>query len=81
MVFERLDGTFRRVSSVQVGWNELKAFVFLCHELLQYLRALVVKIVNFRYKPAFREYVVDCCVSFEDLRATAIFHGFGVNCV
>ena len=52
MIFERLDCTFRRVSSVQVGWNELEAFVLLCHKLLQDRGALVVQIVHFRYKPA-----------------------------
>ena len=24
---------------------------------------------------------MDCCVTFEELRATDIFHGFGMNCV
>ena len=66
---------------MQVGWNELEMFVLCCHELLQDLGALVVQIVHFRCKPAFREYVVDCSVTFEELRATAIFHGFVMNCV
>ena len=55
VIFECLDGTFHQVSSVKVGRDELKAFVLLCHEFLQYLGALVAEIVHFRLKSALRE--------------------------
>ena len=64
MIFERLDCTFRRFSSVQLEWNELEAFIFFCHEFLQDCWALVAEIVHFRCYPAFGEYVVDCGVIF-----------------
>ena len=60
---------------MQVGWNQLEAFVLLCRELLQDLGILVFQIVHFWCKPAFRELVVDFCVTFEELRATAVFMG------
>ena len=55
IIFERMDCTFRQVSSVQVGWNKLEEFFLLCHELLQNLGALVVQILHFWCKLAFRE--------------------------
>ena len=47
MIFKRLDCSFYWISSVEVGRNELEAFVSRSHEFLQDCWALVVEVVHF----------------------------------
>lgn len=43
MVFERADGTFGSVGSMEAGWHDLEVDCFLVHELLECIGALIVQ--------------------------------------
>ena len=49
MIFKCADGFFGGVAAMDVGWDELAILVFGVHELLQYIGAFVVEVVDFGF--------------------------------
>ena len=66
---------------MEVGWNELEAFVFFSHEFLQDCWALVVEVVHFLALARVQRVGCGFSCNFLGSPGHCNVHGFGMYCV
>ncbi len=77
IVFERLDGSFCRISSVYVWQDQLIVYALFSNGSFERLGCFVVELLEWRLESAFDKILVQVVVRSQVFRVRAIAHGLG----